>query len=97
MALVPVLIYCQSLVEKTKGQKSFVSTSYFAKFADGSEKILNRKQWLISSLLRSCDLELIALDSDVCHLYYCDWSKNPLLGKWENNFPPSLIPKEIFI
>ena len=96
MALVPTFITRQSLVLNTKGKKSLVSTSFFAKFADGSEKILNRKEWIFTSLLRDCDFDLIGMDKDKCCLYYCDWGKNPILGEWDKNYPINLIPKEIF-
>ena len=96
MALCPSVITVQSLVENTKGSKSFVSTVYFAKFTDGSVKTLCRKYWMQTNLLKPSDFEEISLDQYECRLYYCDWSKNPSCGTWEANCPPSLIPLEIF-
>ena len=89
--LLPTSIVLSEMVLKIKGAKSFVSTTYIAKFADGSEKILNRKSWTLTTLssaysaVSSIATEAV-LDKN-CTLYYKDWSLNPAFGTWESNYP----------
>ena len=96
MALIPSFIFIESLIVKSNDKKDFVSTTFTARFEDGSEKLLNLKKWALKGLTRTCDLDgKTLLSKNNCALYHRDWSKNPLLGTWEKNYPSSLIPEEI--
>jgi hypothetical protein len=93
--LAPISIIRTIAIMETKNNKELVSTTFIAKFEDKSEKFLNKKEWQPIGLLRSFDLENKLLDETECTLYWKDWSKNPMFGTFENNYPPSLFPKEI--
>jgi hypothetical protein len=96
MALIPSFIFIESFIIKSNNKKELVSTTFTARFADGTEKLLNLKKWCQKGLTRDCDLNgKTLLSKDNCALYYRDWSKNPLLGTWGKNYPSSLIPNEI--
>lgn len=93
--LVPVLVSRSVQVESFKGSKELVSTSFIARFQDGTEKVINRKTWQQAGLLRQSDIGDVVLTHDECTLYYKDWSKNPVFGKWDKNYPTNIIPEEI--
>jgi len=93
--LVPVFISRSVQVECVKGSKELVSTSFIARFEDGSEKVLNRKSWSKIGLLRACDLGDQSMSQNECPLYFRDWSKNPIFGKWDSDYPTNIIPQEI--
>jgi hypothetical protein len=94
--LVPVFISLSSVFEGTKGNKTLVSDSFIATFSDGTQKILNRKKWCLTSLLRDCDLGDMVLSKNTCALYWIDWSKNPIFGSWDKHYPATtIIPEDI--
>ena len=91
--LIPVSITRSSLILKAKGSKSFVSTTFIAYFGEGREKLLNRKEWVLTSLLKDGEQSRIEpviehLSKDTCTLYYKDWSNNPILGDFKSDYPP---------
>ena len=91
MALSPVLITRSVAVLDSKKSKQLVSTTFIAKFSDGSEKFLNQKKWEVKGLLRTCDVGDFFMLNNECTLYFKDWSNNPMFGTIEENYPPSLI------
>lgn len=99
--LVPVSISLSRLALKVKGNKTFVSTTYIAYFGEGREKTLNKKEWILSSLLKTSEVGFKEpintwLFSDTCCLYYRDWSNVPMFGLWDKDYPTTtIIPKEI--
>jgi hypothetical protein len=98
--LVPVLISRSVLVVGTRKNTEFVSVSFIARFADGSEKILNSTAWQVKGLLKECEtgLENVqVLSPDVCTLYWRNWS-NVVSGKnnFKTHYPsPCVIPDEV--
>lgn len=95
MATSPILITRSVKVFETKKTKQLVSTTFIARFSDGTEKFLNEKKWQTLGLLKSTDLVDQLLSMDECCLYFKDWSKNPTFGKMDGNYPPSTLPDEI--
>jgi hypothetical protein len=95
MPVAPVLITRSIVVLSTKKDKQLVSCSFIARFADGSEKVLNSKKWQPIGLLRESDIGDAVLSANECSLYFKDWSKNPVRGTMAANMPPSLLPTEI--
>lgn len=95
MAISPVLITRSIKVLDTKKSKQLVSTTFIAKFSDGTEKFLNDKKWQVLGLLKSSDLVDQPMSIDECCLYFKDWSKNPMFGTMQENYPASTIPNEI--
>lgn len=91
----PVLITRTTKAFEVKGSKELVSTTFIARFEDGTEKFLNSKKWVPIGLRKEEDGEYTPLFKDNCVLYWKDWSKNPTFGTMEENFPPSLLPQEI--
>jgi len=95
MATSPVLITRSVKVLDSKKSKQLVSTTFIAKFSDGTEKFLNEKKWQVLGLLKSTDLVDQPLSIDECCLYFKDWSKNPTFGTMNKNYPSSTLPNEI--
>ncbi len=95
MAHSPILITRSVKVFETKKSKQLVSTTFIAKFDDGTEKFLNEKKWQELGLLKSSDLIDQPLSMNECCLYFKDWSKNPTFGTMKGNYPPSTLPVEI--
>jgi len=95
MAQCPTRISLSVSVLSIKGNKEHVSYSFIATFNGGLQKVLNRKQWMPLGLRKESDKSEIPLSKEVCSLYYKDWSNNPILGTWENNFPVPIIPIEL--
>lgn len=93
MALAPTFVTRTIQVEATKGLKELVSRSFIARFANGTEKVVNSKKWQQIGLLRECDKGYRLMSLDNCPLYWCDWSKLPTFSKV---FPEPLIPQDIF-
>lgn len=91
----PISIVRSIAIIETKNNKQLVSTTFIAKFEDKTEKFLNKKQWQNIGLLKTSDLENQLLDKNECSLFFKDWSKNPMFGTFENNYPPSILPNEI--
>lgn len=96
--LAPVFITRSIQVEATKSSKELVSITFIARFQDGTEKMLNKKAWQSVGLLRQCDIGDVVMHPGECNLFYRDWSKNPIFGKWDKHYPTmqTTIPKEIF-
>lgn len=88
--LFPVSIVRSKMILETKKEKSLVSISFIADFGKGISKVLNTKRWVDSRLIREIDNLETPLSKDTCVLYHLDWSENPVLGTWENNYPKSL-------
>jgi hypothetical protein len=95
--LVPVLITRSIMVLSSKGKKELVSTSFIARFSNGSEKVLNKTGWQQIGLIRQSDLIDTPLSKDACALYSKDWSLNPILGSWDKHYPALLIPSDIAV
>lgn len=95
MALSPVLISRSVKVFSTKKTKELVSTTFIAKFSNGTEMFLNEKKWQPIGLLRTIDLVDQQLSMDECCLYFKDWSNNPMFGTIQDNYPASTLPHEI--
>lgn len=95
MALSPALITRSVMVLETKKNKELVSCSFIARFNNGTEKVLNSKNWQSIGLLRASDIGEVALSINECSLYFKDWYKNPVLGTMKNNMPPTLMPGAI--
>jgi len=100
--LVPVSIVRSGLILKVKGNKSLVSTTFIANFGAGIEKMLNKKAWVLTSLLKGEEAEKepinVFMSKDECCLYYRDWSKVPTFGLWDKDYPTeTIIPNEIAI
>jgi hypothetical protein len=95
MATSPVLITRSVKIFESKKNKQLVSTTFIAKFSDGTEKFLNEKKWQSIGLLKSTDLVDQPMDFNECCLYFKDWSRNPTFGTMEENYPPSTLPNEI--
>ncbi len=95
MALSPVLITRSVAVLDSKKSKQLISTTFIAKFSDGTEKFLNQKKWEVIGLLRTCDIGNQPMSMNECTLYFKDWSNNPMFGTMEGNYPPSTLPNEI--
>lgn len=95
--LAPVFITRSIQVEATKGSKELVSMTFIARFQDGSEKMLNKKTWQSVGLLRQSDYGDVGMSQNECAMYYRDWSKNPIFGKWDKHYPTmeTIIPQEI--
>ena len=99
--LVPTSISLSRLALKVKGNKTFISSTYIAYFGEGREKMLNKKEWVLSSLLKPCEISFgepvnTFLHNDTCSLYYKDWSNVPMFGLWDKDYPTiNIIPKEI--
>ena len=97
MALAPISITRSVLVLNEKNSKVFVSTTFIAKFEDKSEKFLNKKQWINKSLFNKSDEGNTPLFMDNCTLFFKDWSKNPMFGDFDKDYPCSLLPKELLL
>jgi len=95
MAVSPILITRSVKFFETKKTKQLVSTTFIARFSDGTEKFLNEKKWQTLGLLKSTDLVDQLLSMDECCLYFKDWSKNPTFGTMKENYPSSTLPDEI--
>ena len=95
MALSPVLITLSTKVLSIKGNTEIVSSTFIAKFLDGSEKWLNRTDKMPVGLRKEDDCGEVTLSKENCTLYWRDWSKNPSIGKWATDYPVSLLPLEI--
>jgi hypothetical protein len=95
MFLFPVLITRSVAVLDSKKSKQLVSTTFIAKFSDGTEKFLNQKKWEAIGLLRTCDIGDFFMLKNECTLYYKDWSNNPMFGTMEANYPPSTLSNEM--
>jgi hypothetical protein len=88
--LVPSSISRSVLVLSSKGLKSLQSVTFIATFADGSQKFLNSKKWITTSLIRDCELGMdgeAILSKETCTLYHRDWSNNPIFGDFQMNYP----------
>jgi hypothetical protein len=96
--LVPVSIVRSGLILEVTGDKSLVSTTFIAKFSDGTEKMLNKKAWILTELLKGEEAEKepvnVTLSKDYCNLYYRDWSNVPVLGSFDTDYPQTVIPLE---
>jgi len=96
MALVPSFVCVENLVLETKKDKSLVSTTFTATFYDGSQKMLNLKKWTLNSLLKSSDFDgKYYFSKNENTLFFRDWSRNPVFGCFNKNYPSALIPDEI--
>lgn len=100
LMLAPTSITRSDLVLKVKGEKSLVSTTFIANFGNGREKFLNKKGWVLTSLLRcgeSIDNPVSTyLGKNECCLYYRDWSNVPMFGLWDKDYPTDrIVPTEI--
>jgi hypothetical protein len=95
MGLSPVLVNRSVMVLQTKKGKELVSTTFIAKFSDGTEKFLNSKKWEPIGLLKTSFLGEQSLSKDECCLYFKDWSNNPTFGTMQDNYPALL--KQIII
>ena len=99
--LAPISIHRSCLILDTKGKKTLISTTFIAYFGEGREKFLNKKEWVLTSLLKNGEqgaLEPISvyLSNKECCLYYRDWSNVPQFGQWDKDYPTAtLVPKEI--
>ena len=87
MALFPVVITRSIMVLETKKTQEKVSCSFIARFADGSEKVINAKTWQPIGLLRKSDIGEMVMDNQACSLYYRDWTNNPTRGTMVANYP----------
>ena len=76
----------QMIIKSGKG-KSLVSTTFNATFANGSQKMLNLKEWVASGLITDALLMETALGRNECVLYFLDWSNNPLRGDFKKHYP----------
>jgi len=95
MAQCPIRISLSTSVVSVKGNKEFVSSSFIATFSNGSQKVLNRKQWLPIGLRKEADKSEVPLFKETCSLFWKDWSIVPVFGSWENNFPEPIISVEL--
>jgi len=75
MVLLPVVITRSIMVMETKKTRENVSCSFIARFADGSEKVINTKAWQPIGLLKKSDIGEMVLSNQVCCLYYKDWAQ----------------------
>ena len=92
----PILVNRLTKVIETKGSKELVSTSFVARFVGGSEKVLNLTKWQPVGLRKEADGDYRHLSISECPLYFRDWSKNPIMGKWDIDYPNMpTIPYEI--
>lgn len=89
MASFPIMITRSIRVLDTRLPKSneLVSCAFFAKFADGSEKILNDTRWQMRGLLKESDLGDVVMDPASFVLYHRDWSAMPGLAKVADHYP----------
>jgi hypothetical protein len=79
----PVFVSRSFIVEPSKKSKkghTFTSNTFILRFEDGSEKFINQKGWVDTSLLRTFELEATIenplieyLGKDSCRLYYQEW------------------------
>ena len=91
MLVSPVSISVVSCVKDSRKHKNLVSTSFTARFEDGTYKLLNNTRWEASSLWREINAIDEVLSKDFCPLYHLDWSKNPMLGNFKVNYPSQII------
>jgi hypothetical protein len=94
--LLPISISRSSLILQVKGSKTFVSTTFIAYFGNGIEKFLNKKEWVLTSLLKDGEQGLLEpvntyLSNDECCLYYKDWSNVPFFGLWDKHYPKQTV------
>lgn len=93
--LTPVIVTLSTKVLATKGNNETVSCTFIAKFANGSEKWLNRTVTQAIGLRKEADNSETLLHKETCALYWKDWSANPSIGTWSEHYPAGLIPLEI--
>lgn len=72
MVTLPIIVTRSIRVFASKKTKELVSTSFIARFEDGSEKIVNSKRWQPLGLLRTSDIGEMVMDKNTCTLYYRD-------------------------
>jgi hypothetical protein len=91
MFLLPISICVENSVLKTKLELSLVSTTFTAKFSDGTEKMLNLKKWTLSGLIRPFDLDgKIYLNQNSNTLFHKNWINNPTFGDFTKNYPTNI-------
>lgn len=94
--LTPISITMSRLALETKKNKTLVSTTYIAYFGHGVEKFLNKKEWIVTDLLKLSEIGFdeptyTRLFSNTCSLYYRDWSNVPTFGLWDKDYPTTRI------
>ncbi len=93
MALKPIIIRRSTLVKKTTATHELVSTVFHAEFANHTGKAIHLENWQPLGLRKEKTIqevgEEILLMSECC-LYYKDWSDNPTLGKFQENYPATI-------
>lgn len=100
--LVPVSISREGLILKIKGNKTLISNTFIAYFGQGREKLLNQKEWVLTSLLKTGEYGvgtpiITHLYKENCVFYWRDWSSMPTLGVWGKDYPSLIIPKEVVL
>lgn len=103
--LVPVSISREGLILKVKGNKTLTSNTFIAYFGQGREKLLNQKEWVLTSLLKTGEFAEYGVGTPIvthlykenCALYWRDWSSMPTLGVWGKDYPSLIIPKEVVL
>ena len=93
MALKPLIIRRSTLVKATTDTDELVSTVFHAEFANHTDKAIHFEKWQPLGLRKERTVqevgEEVMLMSE-CALYYRDWSDNPTLGKFEENYPKTM-------
>jgi hypothetical protein len=77
-AMFPVLVTRSTEVLKTKTSKELVSTSFCARFVDGTEKVKCLHTWQPIGL-RFENTNVVIMDRHECPLYFQDWTNEPIL------------------
>lgn len=103
--LVPVSISRSGLILEVKGDKTLISNTFIAYFGQGREKMLNKKEWVPTSILKTGEFAEFGVKTPIitlcykenCALYWRDWSDMPLFGVWGKDYPSLLIPKEVLL
>jgi len=85
--LAPISVSRLQMVLREKKNLVLLSTCFIASFEGGLVKSLNLTKWVDKGLVRPSDLEETRLGMDECTLYWLDWSKNPMRGDFNKDYP----------
>lgn len=93
--LFPKFISVTQLLIETKGKKSLISTTFVASFGNGIEKMLNCKEWSLTSLQKddvlSGEATCMPLFVGETPLYHLDWTNVPCFGNFKKHYPKKIV------
>ena len=91
--LKPIIIRRSTLIKKTTDTHELVSTVFHAEFTNHTGKAIHLERWQPLGLRKEKTVqevgEEVMLMSE-CTLYYKDWSANPTLGSFNENYPAKI-------